>query len=408
MNFLKIPLEKKVILFASLIQFLHSLEFMMMVPLSSDLVVEMNINKSYTGYITGVYIFSSSLSSLLLSGVLDKFDRKKVIFGSLLGMSIMTLITTMSWDFDSLVLFRAFSGIFAGPLISVSMSIVLDYVSMQRRTFAFSIVTSMLSISSIVGVPLALVMSNYSDWRLPLYSLAFFGLIISLFFNISLPSMKDHIRKYNKLDIYKFGVIGNAVFLKSFVLTGLTVFSTFLIVPHIPVYIQFNLGLERGSLSAYYFIAGILSFIVMGVCGKIAEKINESFVILFCSMVIIFIIFRAFVFVSDEPFIMGLFAGFMAFSMTRTVTSVLFSSKHTKPCERAKYMSIQNASQGLFIGLASLISSSVLFVENDKLQNMEIISMLAIFVSAVVPLLAVSIQRYYSRNKNPNYSIVNE
>lgn len=61
---------------------------------------------------------------------------------------------------------------------------------------------------------------------------------------------------------------------------------------------------------------------------------------------------RAFIFVSAEPAVIALFSGFMAFSMGRTVVSVLSSSAYAKPWERANYMSLQNASQGIFTGLA--------------------------------------------------------
>ncbi|NRN29412.1 MFS transporter [Photorhabdus heterorhabditis] len=384
-------LTVKVIVFAALIQFLHSLEFMMMVPISSDLVTSMHFNKAYTGYITGIYVIASSLSSLFFSSVLDKFDRKKGILISLIGMSLMTYFTTLSWSFSSVIIFRTLAGLFAGPLISLSMSMILDYVSNNKKTFAFAIVTSMLSVSSIVGVPISLILSAHAGWHLPMTVLAIMGAIIAVLITIVLPEMKKHLGK--KKPPQSSNMLSNPIFLKSFILTGLSIFATFLIVPQIALYIQLNLGMSRDNLSFYYLIAGVYSFIIINICGKINDKKGFVFVITLTSFALAFIILRAFIFVSAEPAVIALFAGFMAFSMGRTVVSVLSSTAYTKPWERANYMSLQNASQGIFTGVASFVSSSIIYVNNGKLHNMNVVALMSLSAFIIVPLLSLSLRR---------------
>ncbi|CCW32472.1 putative Multidrug transporter-like protein [Xenorhabdus nematophila F1] len=395
-------LAVKVIIFASLIQFIHSLEFMMMVPLSSDIVTGMHFNKTYTGYITGIYVISSSLSSLVFSSVLDKFDRKKGILISLIGMSLMTYFTTLSWSFSSVMIFRTLAGLFSGPLISLSMSMILDYVPDNKKSFAFAIVTSMLSVSSIVGVPISLILSAHAGWRLPITVLAIIGATMSVLIIIVLPKMKKHL---GKLKVPQpSNMLSNPVFLKSFILTGMSIFSTFLIVPQIALYIQLNLGMSRDNLSLYYLIAGVYSFIIINICGRLNDKKGYVFVITLTSFALTFIVLRAFIFVSADPAVIALFSGFMAFSMGRTVVSVLSSTAYAKPWERANYMSLQNASQGIFTGIASFVSSSIVYVNNGKLHNMNIVALMSLSTFIIVPLLSLSLRR--SQNTYSRINII--
>lgn len=390
-------LTVKVIFFAALIQFIHSLEFMMMVPLSSDLVTNMNFNKGYTGYITGIYVISSAFSSLVFSGFLDKIDRRKGILVSLIGMSVMTYLTTLSWDFSSVIFFRVFAGLFSGPMISLTMSMILDYVSDNKKSMAFAVVTSMLSVSSIVGVPVSLLLSAHAGWRVPMIMLSGFGIITALLIFISLPKMTNHFgRSRAPKSSY---MLKDPIFYKSFLLTGISIFSTFLIVPQIALYIQLNLGMSRDNLSLYYLIAGVCCFLVISVCGKVSNAKGYVFVITLTSLLLSFIILRAFIFVSTEPAVIALFSGFMAFSMGRTVVSVLSSSAYAKPWERANYMSLQNASQGIFTGLASFISSSIVYVSNGKLYNMNVIAIFSLLAMIALPLLSVSLRRSQSNAK---------
>jgi len=387
----------KVIFFAALIQFIHSLEFMMMVPLSSDLVTNMNFNKGYTGYITGIYVISSAFSSLFFSGFIDKIDRKKGIFASLIGMSVMTYLTTLSWSFSSVIFFRVLAGLFSGPMISLTMSMILDYVSDNKKSMAFAVVTSMLSVSSIVGVPVSLLLSAHAGWRVPMIILSGFGILTAILMFISLPKMTNHFGR-NRAPIPSY-MVKDPIFYKSFLLTGISIFSTFLIVPQIALYIQLNLGMSRDNLSLYYFIAGVCCFLVINVCGKVSNAKGYVFVITLTSLLLSFIILRAFVFVSAEPAVIALFSGFMAFSMGRTVVSVLSSSAYAKPWERANYMSLQNASQGFFTGLASFVSSSIIYVSNGKLYNMNVIAIISVLAMITLPFLSVSLRSSQSKAK---------
>lgn len=369
---------------AALIQLVSALDFMMIMPLGPDLSRALNISPTYIGYLGGGYALAAALSSLLCARYLDRFDRKHVALISLLGITLSTWTCALAWDMESLFFTRLLAGVFAGPATSIALAIVVDATPLEQRGRAMAIVMGAFSLSAIAGVPLGLELAMLKGWSAPFYVVGGLGLCVCVAVYIRLPGMTAHLGRsqkvFSSIEMLKRPVVWNA-----FMAIGLAIFSTFLIVPNIAAYFQFNLDVPRGDMSHYYVIGGIFSLFAMQFGGYFIDRFGAMRVTILIGTLTIAVVLDGFV---REPWLptIVIFTLFMVVTSIRTITVATVNSQVADPWERAGFMSLQNVFQHIFSGSAAVVSSMILTNVDGYLGNMSILAWLTIALTVIQPL----------------------
>ncbi|MGG5825023.1 MFS transporter [Aeromonas salmonicida] len=368
---------------AALIQLVSALDFMMIMPLGPDLSRALNISPTYIGYLGGGYALAAALSSLLCARYLDRFDRKHVALISLWGITLSTWACALAWDMESLFFTRLLAGVFAGPATSIALAIVVDATPLEQRGRAMAIVMGAFSLSAIAGVPLGLELAMLKGWSAPFYVVGGLGLCVCVAVYIRLPGMTAHLgrdkKAFSSIEMLKHPVVWNA-----FMAIGLAIFSTFLIVPNIAAYFQFNLDVPRGDMSHYYVMGGIFSLFSMQFGGYFIDRFGAMRVTILMGVLTIAVVLDGFL---REPWLptMVIFTLFMVVTSTRTITVAAVNSQVAAPWERAGFMSLQNVFQHIFSGSAAVVSSMILTNVDGHIGNMAIVAWLAIALTLIQP-----------------------
>ncbi|HDX8590809.1 TPA: MFS transporter [Aeromonas dhakensis] len=366
---------------AAFIQLVSALDFMMIMPLGPDLSRALDISPTYIGYLGGGYALAAALSSLLCARYIDRFDRKQVALLSLLGVTLSTWACALAWNMESLFFTR---GIFAGPATSIAMAIVVDATPVPQRGRAMAIVMGAFSLSAIAGVPLGLELAMLKGWSAPFYAVGGLGLCVSVLVFMRLPNMTAHLGREQKVfsitEMLKRAVVWHA-----FMAIGLAIFSTFLIVPNMATYFQFNLGVPRGDMSQYYVMGGVVSVLAMQLGGYLMDRVGAMHVTMWLGGLIIAIVWDGFL---GSPLLptMIIFTLFMVVTSTRTITAAAVTSQVAEPGERAGFMSLQNVFQHIFSGSAAVVSSMLLMDVDGHLGNMTTLAWLVIALTLVQPI----------------------
>ncbi|MGL4763547.1 MAG: MFS transporter [Aeromonas sp.] len=376
-------MDFNVVWLAALIQLVSALDFMMIMPLGPDLSRALNISPTYIGYLGGGYALAAALSSLLCARYLDRFDRKHVALITLLGISLSTWACALAWNMESLFFTRLLAGVFAGPATSIALAIVVDATPIDQRGRAMAIVMGAFSLSAIAGVPLGLELAMLKGWSAPFYVVGGLGVSVCIAAYIRLPAMTAHLglnqKAFSSMKMLKRPVAWNA-----FMAIGLAIFSTFLMVPNIAAYFQFNLDVPRGDMSYYYVMGGIFSLISMQLGGLFIDRFGAMRVTVLMGILTIAIVWDGFLRAPWLPTIV-IFTLFMAVTSTRTITVAAVNSQVAAPWERAGFMSLQNVFQHIFSGSAAVVSSMILTNVDDHLGNMTILAWLTIGLTVIQP-----------------------
>src|SRR6187402_2517901 len=157
--------EVFVIAILSLLQFTVILDFMVLSPLSAQLLEELHITTAQFGWVVSAYAFSAGAAGLLAAGFADKFDRKKLLVFFYAGFILGTLLCGIAPDYHFLLGARIVTGIFGGVIGSISFAIITDLFKMEVRGRVMGFVQMAFAASQVLGLPIGLWLANHFGWH---------------------------------------------------------------------------------------------------------------------------------------------------------------------------------------------------------------------------------------------------
>lgn len=175
------------------LQFAVILDFMVMAPLGAVIMPSLAISPARFGMIVSAYAFSAGISGLLAAGFADRFDRKKFLLFFYIGFIAGTLWCGLAQSFASLLAARIVTGLFGGVIGSVVLAIATDLFAPQLRGRVMAVIQTAFSASQVLGIPVALYLSNKWDWHAPFYMMVAVGLIGGLVLAWKLEPVVGHL-----------------------------------------------------------------------------------------------------------------------------------------------------------------------------------------------------------------------
>jgi MFS family permease len=186
--------EWMLLLVLAAVQFTHSMDFMVMIPLGPQCREELRINPREFATVVSSYGFSAALAGLLAAFFIDRFDRKKTLLVLYAGLITGTFLCAIAPGYWSLMLARIVAGAFGGVGGAFILVIIGDAFPEIRRGRATGVVMTAFSIASIAGMPVGILLGNHFGIRTPFGVLGLFGLATwGLAFKV-LPPMRGHLQ----------------------------------------------------------------------------------------------------------------------------------------------------------------------------------------------------------------------
>jgi predicted MFS family arabinose efflux permease len=409
--------ERAVVLLVMAIQFVNLLEFLIVMPLGPDFAADLGIPTDRIGFIAGAYTIAAAAAGIAGSFFLDRFDRRKVLAVTMAGLGLATIAAGLAWDLYSLIAARLMAGIFGGPATAMAMAVISDVVPLERRGRAMGTVMAAFSLASIGGVPFALELANIGNWRTPFYVVGGMGLAVTAASVFLLPPLRIHLDSgHGKPPGFAmFRLLTRRLPVFAYCGTVMMVMSAFLIIPHIPGYLIFNLGyegepwLERlfapfnytpSVLGPLYLFGGTLSLVIVLTAGRMTDRLGSagvSWIGAVCTVIVMYLWF-----INHQAAIPSLllFVMFMGSMSIRGVPVRTLDTKVPAPNERAAYMSLQSAIQHVTLSLAAAASSLYLTERPDKsLEGMPVVGWTAVGFALMLPVVVTITERILKRQQ---------
>ena len=164
--------------------------------IAKDLNATQTISWAGTSSLIGNTIFQ-----VLYGRLSDIFGRKYVYLSAVALLSFSDIMCGVSKNAVMLYVFRGLAGIAGGGITSLSMMIVSDIVTLERRGKYQGILGSMVGLGNLIGPVLAGVFAEKASWRVLFYLLcptvACCGLVAWYFLPTTMPkgNLKENIKK---------------------------------------------------------------------------------------------------------------------------------------------------------------------------------------------------------------------
>lgn len=355
--------ERMLLLTLAAINFTTVLDFVIILPLGPKFEKVFDIVESQFGYVVSAYGIAAAITGFAAGFFLDRFDRKKALVWLYAGFTIGTLCCGLSNSYILLLASRALAGAFGGVVGAVILSIVGDVIPTERRGAAMGMVMSAFSISSIIGVPLGLMLANKFDWHMTFYALAGLSLIILGFVAWVTPPLRGHLEHAGDQHPIKrtLAVMTHPDHRKAYLfMAGLTC-AGFLVFPHIANYMVFNVGLTDTELPWIYLSGGLFTLVSMNLVGRWSDRAGKLKVFTLTSLstaVPILLLTN----LPKVPLIVAAacFTLMMICMSARMVPAMAMMTSAVEARDRGGFMSVNSAVQQLSMGLTSILGGQII------------------------------------------------
>jgi len=386
--------ERAVIFLIGAVQFVNILDFVMVMPLGPDFAAGLGIATSHIGTIGAAYTAAGCVAGVAGSYFLDRFDRRKALAVAMLGLVVSTAAGGLATGLTSLLVTRALAGLFGGPATSLAMSIIADVIPAERRGKAMGAVMGAFSVASVLGVPMALKVARWSDWRMPFFMVAGLGLLLVAAAIFFLPPLRGHLERKSDHTVTVKELFTRSDVLLSYSMTLLINAAGFVIIPNISGYVQFNLGYPRAELETIYFVGGLVSFVTLRLAGKAVDKQGSFWVGTVGVGLFMATLYLAFIQLPTSVPLVAVFALFFLSNGVRNVAYSTLTSKVPDPTIRARFMSFQSAVQHLGAAGGAFLSAQMLTdLPGGQLGGMGSVVAVSMALSLTLPVMFFLVER---------------
>lgn len=350
--------ETWIVYLLALVQFIHIIDFVILMPLGPLLFKSLNINSTEFAALVSAYNFSAMIASLMFGVVADRFERKRAFILTFLGFTISTALCGMMDTYAQFMLVRVMAGACGGILNVLVYSMIGDLIPFRRRGKATSVILSAFSVASVIGLPIGLSIADSYGYKASFLALGLASFVVMLPLFSIIPNMEHLIVKKDLKNTLKnyFNVIKSFEYAKYYFSIFSVNFSGFILIPFFSPYVVLNLGFPQTFLKWMYLVGGLGTVMSARVIGILTDIKGARNIFLITAIIsIIPAILFTHTTTSNHYTIICISALFMMFTSGRFIPLTTMMTEVPKDAERGSFMSLYNATRSFSSALATFV-----------------------------------------------------
>ena len=350
-------------------QFTVIMDFMVMMPLSPQLMRAFQVGPSAISGAVSAYAWCAGLSGLLAATYIDRFSRKKLMLTMFCLFTLSNLGCALAPTFHALVIARAFAGLTGGVLSSITMAIIADVIPAQRRGAATGIVMTSFGMAAVAGVPAGVMLGAHYNWAAPFFLLVLMSLLIWTCAFFILPALDAHlansVRKLRDIVPDLLGLFKIQRQRDAFLLSGINMLGSMMVIPFIAPTLVGNLGVQPVDMTWVYLCGGAAALASSRWLGRMADRFGALHTF---RIAILWSIVPALLLTHLVPLPMALivltFVLFMTSMSARNIPMQALLTTIPAPSQRGAFLSVNSAIQQLGTGLGAWLGGQFLTTDS--------------------------------------------
>jgi predicted MFS family arabinose efflux permease len=354
--------QKFVVAVLAFLQFTIVLDFMLLAPLGAIVIPALKITPSQFGLIVSAYAFSAGVSGFLTAGFADRFDRKKLLLFFYSGFLAGTLLCGLAASYHMLLLARMITGLFAGVVGSISFAIVTDLFPLEMRGRVMGVIQTSFAASSVLGMPLALLLSTRWGWNTPFFMIVGISALVGGLIRAYLRPVDGHLQhRPDRSPLHHLiQTVSNRLYLQGFATTGLLTVGSFMLMPFMSVFMVHNLELPIEKLPLVYMITGAFSIVAGPLIGRACDAVGKFKVFSFgCAVTIVTVVIYTHLGPVPLWVLIGVSMLLQIGIFSRLISASALMSALPQPVDRGSYMSISSSLQQMSGGVAAVVAGLI-------------------------------------------------
>lgn len=344
------------------IQFVHIMDFMIMMPLQEFLVPIFGVTPATFSYLVSAYGFAAFTASVTASFFADRFDRKRVLILGFAGFVVGTFACALAPSYAMLLVARIVSGLFGGMITAQILAIIGDTFAFEVRGQAMGVIMTGFALAAVLGVPLGLFAATHLGWHAPFWGAGLIGCGLLIATTKLVPPMRSHLisnKNHDPLGIHR-SIMHNRQLQGGLLMMFLLILAQFSIVPFIAPYLEVNVGLSKNELALMYFVGGSASLLTSPLIGKWADRFGKKRVLLcFVALSTIPVLLVTHLPPLALPTVLFVTTLFFIIGGGRMVPAQALMTAIVPAQQRGGFMNINSSLQQLAVGLAAWLSGNI-------------------------------------------------
>ncbi|MEH7464840.1 MFS transporter [Bacillus thuringiensis] len=274
---------KPMLILLAIVAFFIGMDSLVVSPLIPDIAKSTSTSMERGGWLITSYALFYGLTAPFFGPVSDKFGRKQMIVTGMVIFSIGTFCTGLSQNFNTILIFRALTGL-AGAMVMPSIfALIGDKIPYKMRGAAMGVIMGAMVGSTVLGVPIGAFLTSVGNWQWTFYGIGVLAMLVAFIIMGLLPKTPAT----NQIPVSAPSAIVSSI---KTAFTNTSVFfallSTFLwtvslqgMFSYIGVYYKGNFDFSVEKTGMVIFLAGAGSIIGNIIGGKLADKIGKKAVV---------------------------------------------------------------------------------------------------------------------------------
>jgi predicted MFS family arabinose efflux permease len=388
-------MEFRTIAIGTATQFTVMLGFTVVMPIGPDIAVDLGLPIAHLGLLASSYALAGFVTALGSASLLDRYSRRSPLVAALALIGFATICASFTDNLPMLMLMRAISGACGGICTALLTAIIGDTIAPERRGRAYALVLGTGPLVSIIGLPMAIQLAAIASWRLPLLLLGSTALLITVIAHLALPPMAAHLGSHDRPVSFRLSdALRRPAFRLAMACIFMMTLAFGLLTANNASLLLLNLHLPRPWLAPFYMGAGVMSFGLLRLVGRAADRYGPHSLILPAAASFSGGIVLTYVLPSGPAIgAMAMCIILMSIS-TLSVSMTTLALQAPGPAERAGFGALIGALQNLASAAGAAVSSGVLVdLPGPRLGNAHLVGLLAIGVAGTLPVFARLLQR---------------
>jgi predicted MFS family arabinose efflux permease len=395
--------QKFVVGLLATLQFAVIIDFMLMAPLGAMILPALQMSARQFGFVVSAYAFSAGLAGLLTAGFADRFDRKKLLLFFYSGFVIGTLWCGLAASFETLLLARVVTGIFAGVIGSIVLAIAADLFAPQSRGRVMGVIQTAFAASQVMGLPVGLYLANHWGWHAPFLMLAGMGAAGGLVIQLAMRPVADHLAVPQEHSAFRhlFNTLATPHHWAAFAAMALLTTGGYMLMPFSSAFTVNNLGIDITSLPFVYLFTGLCTIVTGPLIGRASDAFGKL-PVFFLGSALTIVMVTLYTHLSNVPLHWVIVVNVVLFVgiFSRLIPFQAMAAGVPEPSHRGAFNAVSAAIQQLSGGFASLLAGHIVLIGADgKLQHFEVVGYVMVATTLVAAYLVWRVQRDLSARR---------
>lgn len=179
--------ERELIVMMASVMALNALAIDSMLPAFPAMAETLNVSRIAIQKVIAVYLLGLGIGALVYGPLSDRYGRKPILLGALVGYSILGLASSFSSSFDMLLTARFLHGMMSASLGVLAVSIIRDLYSGDAMARRMSTIFLVFMIVPIIAPTIGQAVLLFSGWRTIFDLLAVMSIVVALWVTRRLP-----------------------------------------------------------------------------------------------------------------------------------------------------------------------------------------------------------------------------